>query len=111
MNPGPPNPTGTGVMPWPNNAFTADFDYANLSDDITQAMDWTLEELADGSMGMGMENGMRYIMQEPPWFAQMQQMGISLGGMMPGMVVDGMGGNGGGAQGGPGTGPGGMFPF
>jgi len=111
MNPGPANPTGTGVMPWLNNAFTADFDYANLSDDITQAMDWTLEELADGSMGMGMENGMRYIMQEPPWFAQMQQMGISLGGMMPGMVVDGMGGNGGGAQGGPGTGPGGMFPF
>ncbi|KAK5658847.1 hypothetical protein OQA88_1659 [Cercophora sp. LCS_1] len=105
------------MVPWLNSAFAADFDYTSLGDDFAQAMDWTLEELQDGNLGMGsMENGVRYIMQEPPWLAQMSQMGIGLGGL-PGIglvPVDGMGGNGppgGGGNGGNGGGGQGMYPF
>lgn len=90
------------VMPWLNGAFSSDFDYSSLGDEFAQAMDWSLEDLADGTM--------RYIMQEPPWFHQMQQMGIVGMGGVGGM--DGMGGSAGGAGGGQsGQGGPGMFPF
>jgi len=104
---GAPDQIVGNVMPWLNNAFSADFDYTSLGDDFAQAMDWSLEELADGNLGMGMENGMRYFMSEPPWFQQMQNMGMGMG------MVDGMGGNagGGGAQGSAVPGGGGMFPY
>lgn len=98
---GPSAPGPDTVMPWLNGAFSADFDYSSLGDEFAQAMDWTLGDLADGSV--------RYIMQEPPWLHQMQQMGIGLGSMG---VLDGMGGNAGaGGPGGQGTPGPGMFPF
>ncbi|KAK4447551.1 putative fungal-specific transcription protein [Podospora aff. communis PSN243] len=104
MNPGPQEPQPSGfVVPWLNNNFAADFDYATLGDDFAQAMDWSLEELADGNLGSGMESGMRYFMSEPPWFSQMQQ-NMALGAGM----VDSMGVQGGSVPPGP---QGGMYPY
>jgi hypothetical protein len=68
---GVPQPMIPGQMalPWLNETFNGDFDYA-LGDGFAQAMDLTLGGIADGGMftNMTMENSMRYVMQEPSWF-------------------------------------------
>ncbi|KAK1829814.1 hypothetical protein QBC39DRAFT_392276 [Podospora conica] len=88
-----------------------------LSEFSSGAMDWSAMNEVAGGFGM-MQDGVRFMMQEPPWFGPLQQMGIPLNGL-PGMhmmvPVDGMGRPlgppGGGPPGGPGGGPpgGGMY--
>jgi hypothetical protein len=73
---GPNN--GQAPMPWLNNAFSTDLDYSQLGDGFAQAMDLTLAGITDGSFGLGMENGMSFVMQQPPWMP----------GLMMGMGVD-----------------------
>lgn len=59
-------PAATLTTSWLETAdFGSGFDYANLGDGFAQAMDLTLAGLADGGRGVGFENGIRYIMEEP----------------------------------------------
>jgi hypothetical protein len=59
-------PASTLTTSWLESAdFGSGFDYANLGDGFAQAMDLTLAGLADGGRGVGFENGIRYIMEEP----------------------------------------------
>lgn len=115
----PPYLDGSGYGPGPG-AGAGDgsgfFDPAGGYD--ANSMDWSgMDELTGGAGGFGMmQDGVRYMMQEPPWFGPLQQMGIPLNGL-PGMhmmvPVDGMGNPLGGPPGppggggGPGGGPGG----
>ena len=86
------HPTNT---PWMDTAFSADFDYSFLGDGFAQVMDWTLGGAFGDTNGGGMqsggsmEDGVRYVMQEPPWF----QMGM-------GTALDGLGDGGVGPMGG-----------
>lgn len=51
-------------MPWLNNSFNSDFDYASING-LTQAMDLTLAGLTDGDDIGGFDYGMRYVMGDP----------------------------------------------
>ncbi|KAK4182244.1 hypothetical protein QBC35DRAFT_186111 [Podospora australis] len=54
------------MMPWLNNAFSADFDYNSLGDGFAQAMDMTLGGFMDGTLST--EDGVRYVMNpDPAW--------------------------------------------
>jgi len=95
--------SGLPVMPWLNHhSFVNDFDYANMSDGLAQAMDLTLgglglsDETFGGMMGMGgmggMGMGMAPMAQDPTasWYT--------------GGAGSGNGGGGAGGGGGPGGG-------
>lgn len=59
--------TPTPSMPWLDGTDLSGtgFDYANLGDGFAQAMDLTLAGLGGDARGVGFENGIRYIMEEP----------------------------------------------
>ncbi|KAH8891886.1 hypothetical protein GQ53DRAFT_647871 [Thozetella sp. PMI_491] len=68
MTPGFPQMYRGGTIPWVNGNWNADFDYTSLGTDFAQAMDLTLADLTDGGFSSSLENSMRIVMQEPPWF-------------------------------------------
>jgi hypothetical protein len=106
---GPPpstmNPHHQQMASWLNSTSLPpdDFDYTSFGDGFAQAMDMTLAGLSDGSLGLGLENGMRYIMQGPAMFGNFMvnmEDAATAGGPAMGGPPGGMGGMGMGAAGG-----------